>query len=216
MNVESDSLPNPWGVHPYPDRLPSSPGETYVDSEMCSPEPPCKPTPSQKPVPMGSPVVPTTVVPSPESAVPSPVISADGTVRRQPVVSPASERDVADGNVPALEETDQEGIPDFLDQNAPKPKKGTHTISNDAIRQRANRIFTPRSDGTLKVSKKIFDEWKGKGKARKTLEDIFRQCGYDADPSFEFQIGLFSCLFYVLFFGSIGFETIVQQHKSAY
>lgn len=92
------------------------------------------------------------------------------------------------GHIPTTPEPflDQDGIllsgvPSIMDQQAPKPQLQVHDISPAAIRQRANRIFTPRVDGTLKVSKVIFDEWKGKGKERKLLEQIFRQCGYSPE-----------------------------------
>jgi len=67
------------------------------------------------------------------------------------------------------------------DQKAPAPKVGEHDLSPAAIRQRATRIFTPRVDGTLKVSEVIYREWKGKGKEKKLLEQIFRQCGYSPE-----------------------------------
>ena len=72
-------------------------------------------------------------------------------------------------------------VSSIMDQGAPKPQLQVHDISPAAIRQRANRVFTPRVDGSLKVSKIIFDEWKGKGKERKLLEQIFRQCGYSPE-----------------------------------
>ena len=72
-------------------------------------------------------------------------------------------------------------IPSVADKSAPRFRVGDHHISQRAIKQRANRIFTPRADGSLKVSKEIFDEWKQKGRARRTLEEIFKQCGYDPD-----------------------------------
>ena len=74
-----------------------------------------------------------------------------------------------------------DGVLSIHDQNAPIPKVGEHDLSPAAIRQRATRIFTPRVDGTLKVSEVIYREWKGKGKERKLLEQIFRQCGYSPE-----------------------------------
>ena len=73
------------------------------------------------------------------------------------------------------------GVPDVRDATAPRPKVGQHTLSPEAIRSRARRIFTPRTNGALKVSRDIFAEWHGKGKPRKTLEAIFSQVGYDVD-----------------------------------
>ena len=70
-------------------------------------------------------------------------------------------------------------IPDRCDHRAPRPSKGEHTLSAEAIRSRAKRIFTPRANGTLKVSRQIYEEWNRRGsKERKNLEAIFRQCGY--------------------------------------
>ena len=71
--------------------------------------------------------------------------------------------------------------PLLSDPRAPRPSLGEHDLSPGAIRQRANRIFTPRADGTLKVSQVIFNEWRSKGKDRKLLEQIFRQCGYNPE-----------------------------------
>ncbi|CAK9095168.1 unnamed protein product [Durusdinium trenchii] len=47
------------------------------------------------------------------------------------------------------------------------------------MRQRANRIFKARVNGTCRVSEEIRKEWFGKGKPRRLLEEIFKQCGYD-------------------------------------
>ena len=72
-------------------------------------------------------------------------------------------------------------VPSLQDTKAPRPKLGTPTLSPDAIRSRSKRIFTPRANGSLKVSREIFDEWHRKGQERKNLEMIFQQCGYDPD-----------------------------------
>lgn len=72
-------------------------------------------------------------------------------------------------------------IPDIANDSAPRFKKGEHHLSENAIRCRARRIFTPRVDGSLKVSETIFAEWRSKGQPRKNLEQIFKQCGYDAE-----------------------------------
>ena len=89
----------------------------------------------------------------------------------------------------------EEYIPDIKDRRAGQPKLGQHTLSKAAIRQRANRIFTRRADGSPKVSEKIFAEWHRKGKERTTLENIFRQVGYDP----ELWSG-FSSMFIVMLF----------------
>ena len=78
----------------------------------------------------------------------------------------------------------QEGdgiIPDINDMSAPRPRLGEHTLSANAIKCRAKRIFTRRVDGRAKVSETIFAEWHAMGPERKTLEQIFKQCGYDPE-----------------------------------
>ncbi|CAK9072318.1 Uncharacterized protein SCF082_LOCUS35590 [Durusdinium trenchii] len=72
-------------------------------------------------------------------------------------------------------------VPDIADKTAPRFRKGQHHITPNAIRCRARRIFTPRANGTYKVSDDIYNEWHGKGQPRKNLEDIFRSCGYDPE-----------------------------------
>ena len=72
-------------------------------------------------------------------------------------------------------------VPDINNLHAPRFEKGEHHLSPNAIRCRARRIFTPRVDGTKKVSETIFKEWHQKGQPRKNLEDIFKQCGYDPE-----------------------------------
>lgn len=159
--------PNRFGLRPYPDRYP-------YGSQTESPAPPSTvlDTPS------------TAKSDAEKPATTSPAeTSQDGSIQVQPVVPPASEEEIAAGTLPdTLEQEDPDWeIPELGDEEAPKPALGVHHVSPDAIRQRAKRIFTPRADGSLKVSQKIFEEWKGKGKERKCLEQIFKQCGYDAD-----------------------------------
>ena len=85
--------------------------------------------------------------------------------------------------LPKEEGFNVEEVPDIEDQHAPRFETYEHHLSENAIRQRTKRIFTPRVDGSLKVSAKIFNEWKGKGPARKSLEQIFKSVGYDVDSS---------------------------------
>ena len=99
-------------------------------------------------------------------------LSEDGTQKQQPVIPENEPFD--DGN------WDQ--IPDILDASAPKPKLGEHHLSAEAIRSRTKRIFTPRADGSRKVSDEIWNDWKAKGSRKKLLEDIFKRCGYDSEP----------------------------------
>lgn len=77
---------------------------------------------------------------------------------------------------------DMNKVADIRDQSAPKFKPGEHHLSPNAIRCRAKRIFTPRANGSLKVSQAIYDEWHGGGPGQKTLQSIFRQLGYNAEP----------------------------------
>lgn len=137
-------------------------------------------------------------VESPNEVSPgSATTSLDGTQQAQPVVQP-----LGPGDAPApYGGTDQkpphenkskppheiasgepfEHVPDIKDAQAPRPVLGQPHISEEAIRQRAKRIFMPRRDGSLKVSQEIFKEWKAKGKERKNLEEIFKRCGYNAE-----------------------------------
>lgn len=74
-----------------------------------------------------------------------------------------------------------EDIPDLNDDLAPKPILGQSHLSPEAIRSRSRRVFTKRGDGTKKVSEEIWNDWHSKGPKKQLLEDIFKQCGYDAD-----------------------------------
>lgn len=76
---------------------------------------------------------------------------------------------------------DSQDIPAYGDQNAPQFDKEEHHLSDNAIRCRARRIFTPRVDGSKKVSDTIYQEWHSKGKAKKDLQQIFKRCGYDPE-----------------------------------
>ena len=75
--------------------------------------------------------------------------------------------------------TGGEKIYDIKDQSAPKPQVGAHTLTASAIRGRIRRVFTRKMDGSAKVSEAIFQEYQAGGTGKKTLEDIFRRCGYD-------------------------------------
>ena len=94
-------------------------------------------------------------------------------------------------------DTDSE-IPEYGNMNAPKYEKYEHHLSENAIRCRARRIFTPRVDGSKKVSETVFKEWHSKGQPRKNLEQIFKQCGYDPESLSEHQ------LFFVGYNGYVG------------
>ena len=74
-------------------------------------------------------------------------------------------------------------VPEIGDQKAKRPSPGECTLSPDAMRARSRRVFTPRANGTKKVSAEVFAEWhRGRGDpARRRLELIFQQCGYDPD-----------------------------------
>ena len=97
-----------------------------------------------------------------------------------PVIAPAPQAEIHEP--PRVNKEFTEVVIPFLnDENAPKPEVGRHDLSADAIRQRANRIFKPRANGDLKVSQQIYDEWHSKGKARRCLEQIFKQVGYNPE-----------------------------------
>lgn len=72
-------------------------------------------------------------------------------------------------------------IPEIGDEGAPAPVLGEHTLSDNAIRCRANRIFKRKANGQAKVSEEIFREWHNGGEPRRSLEQIFRQVGYSPD-----------------------------------
>ena len=101
----------------------------------------------------------------------------NGVVQAQPVIPEHVEAE------PFEEYGDDDmDIPDISDDLAPKPILGAHTLSAAAIRSRTQRIFKKRADGTKKVSDAIWADWYSGGSKRKTLEDIFKRCGYDPDP----------------------------------
>ena len=79
---------------------------------------------------------------------------------------------------PAVESV---GIPDILDKQAQRPTPGVLRISQQAIESRMRRIFTPNVKGEFKVSAEIVQQWKGKKKGRKSLEQLFQSCGFDTD-----------------------------------
>lgn len=118
------------------------------------------------------------------SATPSAVTPA---IAATPVTSGGGGDDgkqVAIKKNPSIADTEMDGedVPYADDLLAEKPQLNQHTLSPNAIRQRAQRIFKRRTDGSLKVTQTIFDEWHSKGKDRKMLETIFKQCGYDVEP----------------------------------
>ena len=144
-------------------------GRTLADQSLPNKAVPAKAVPpvATRPVPTKAvPPVPTRPVPS--KAVPAKAEPGTTPDRRPLVPTPARAVD----QPPALH-----------DENASRPAPGEITVSADALRSRARRIFTPKANGQLKVSKEIFQEWhKGRGsKERKNLELIFQQCGYDPD-----------------------------------
>lgn len=108
--------------------------------------------------------------PSPEKTpTPKSQQNLDGTQSVQPVAEPFKELGL------------QDDIPELSDALAPRFHPGEHHLSQEAIRSRAKRIFTPRIDGSRKVSDEIWNDWKAKGQRRSLLQDIFKQCGYDPE-----------------------------------
>lgn len=168
-------------------------------------------------------VTPKPSQPKPSQAKPSqtPSLSASGAPASVPQESPMQEAQESperralfspttvvndDGTVSKVK-VEPDDIPALGDEYAVQPELGAPQLSPGAISQRARRIFTPRANGTLKVSKKIFDEWHGKSKERRTLEEIFKRCGYDPDlglPNTSSVPGfLLEC---IVFFGSSRFS----------
>ena len=73
-------------------------------------------------------------------------------------------------------------VPELTDPRASKPRLDEHTLSTAAIQSRAQRIFRLRANGEKKVSEEIWNDWHAKGQRKKTLEMIFKRCGYDPEP----------------------------------
>ncbi len=106
---------------------------------------------------------------SPEKSTPK--VNSDGTQTMQPLgVEP-------EPLIGCL----QDEIPDIRDAFAPSFRPSEHHLSDSAIRSRSKRIFTPRVDGSRKVSDEIWNDWKAGGSKRRLLQDIFKQCGYDPE-----------------------------------
>lgn len=72
-------------------------------------------------------------------------------------------------------------VPDLRDQKAQRPVAGVLRLSQQAIDSRMRRVFTPNVKGEFKVSAEIVQQWKGKRKGRKSLQQLFQSCGFDAD-----------------------------------
>lgn len=106
--------------------------------------------------------------PSPSNGAPKQ--NSDGTQSMQPV-----------GYQPEPLMEGLEEIPDIRDAFAPTFSPSEHHLTDSAIRSRAKRIFTPRVDGSKKVSDEIWNDWKAGGSKRRLLQDIFKQCGYDPE-----------------------------------
>lgn len=104
---------------------------------------------------------------------PSVATSVNGVMSLQPVTPPVPE---PFENSDVLDE-----IPDIQDPLAPRFKVGEHHLSPEAIRSRSKRIFTPRANGSKKVSEEIWNDWKAGGNRKKLLEEIFKRCGYDPE-----------------------------------
>ena len=82
---------------------------------------------------------------------------------------------------PESDGLDMSEVPDMDNMDAPRFEKHEHHLTPNAIRCRSRRIFTPRVDGSKKVSETILKEWHGRGQPRKDLETIFKQCGYNPE-----------------------------------
>ena len=114
------------------------------------------------------------------------VFNSPSPIPIETVPDETEERELQETQEELEEEVDDlDIVPDINNKAAPRPVLGAPQISEAAVRQRAARIFKPRCDGSLKVSEKIFKEWKNKGRDRRRLEQIFKQCGYDADPCWQ-------------------------------
>ena len=114
----------------------------------------------------------------PSLAAPTPFVTPQRSEAKPPSAKPKK---------PLEDEFEGDEIFEKDDETAPRFGVDQHHLSENAIRQRAKRMFTRRVDGSLRVSETIFNEWKSKGKARKNLEQIFKSVGYDPDPCFVFR-----------------------------
>ena len=135
----------------------------------------------------------------PESFEMSPQSSADGSLNTQPLVPEGIPEPFA-----GIHDPEWDHIPDVQDALAPKPRLQDHHLSPEAIRSRTKRIFTPRADGSKKVSEEIWNDWKAKGSRRKLLEDIFKRCGYDPETCLKIEY----C--YCYFFSGFGKKGVIQ------
>lgn len=102
------------------------------------------------------------------------VTDTKGQISQQPII-PDSETEPFEGSF------DEHLVPEIQDLTAPRSVVGVHDLSQAAIRSRTQRIFRRRSDGTKKVSEEVWADWFSKGKKKRVLEDIFKQCGYDPE-----------------------------------
>ena len=118
----------------------------------------------------------------PESFERSLYSSEDGSLKAQPVIPEGVPEPFAGIHEPVWDQ-----IPDVRDALAPKPRVQDHHLSPEAVRSRTKRIFTPRADGSKKVSEEIWNDWKAKGSRRKLLEDIFKRCGYDPETCLKIK-----------------------------
>ncbi|CAK9035518.1 Putative E3 ubiquitin-protein ligase HERC1, partial [Durusdinium trenchii] len=73
-------------------------------------------------------------------------------------------------------------LPDVADSARPAPKAGEVRISQTAIYHRMRRVMYPKGGkGQKRVSDEVVKQWEKGGKSRKTLEQVFQSCGYNAD-----------------------------------
>ena len=135
----------------------------------------------------------------------------DGTMSKQPFGGNQVQHE------PFGDEDDLDEIPDINDALAPRFKVHEHHLSPEAIRSRSKRIFTKRADGSKKVSDEIWNDWHAKGKSRRLLEDIFKQCGYDPETWFR-SLALFCPSFLGMFLFSLirvnSCSSILRQSQS--
>ena len=72
-------------------------------------------------------------------------------------------------------------MPDIGDTTVPVPQAGVLRISQDAIRSRMRRVFTPNVNGDYKVSAEIVQQWKSKKKGRQSLQQLFQSVGFSPE-----------------------------------
>ena len=94
-------------------------------------------------------------------------------------------------------------LPDVADSARPAPTAGEVRISQTAIYHRMRRVMYPKGGkGQKRVSDEVVKQWEKGGKSRKTLEQVFQSCGYNADMGLKHVL-----------FGNPGIKQTMENRK---